>query len=68
MKKTRLVGLASLLPIVAAGWISAATSSDKDPSIATRAASEYVYLHQTRNAASALQKASDRSALQCVPD
>ena len=67
MKKAGLLGLASLLPFFALGWISTATSSDKDPAVATRA-SEYVYLHQTRNAASALQKASDRSALKCVPD
>ena len=35
---------------------------------ATPGAAEYVYLHQTRNGASALQKVSDRSRLQCVAD
>lgn len=67
MKKTGLLGLASLLLFIALGWISAAASGDKDPAAAARA-SEYVYLHQTRNAGSALQRASDRSALQCVAD
>jgi len=31
-------------------------------------ASDYVYLHQTRNGASALQKVSDRSPLQCTAE
>ncbi len=33
---------------------------------ASPGAAEYVYLHQTRNGSSALQKMSDRSRLQCA--
>jgi hypothetical protein len=67
MDKTRLLGLAILLPVIAYGWISAAASSGNDQAPASWA-SEYVYLHQTRNGASTLQKVTDRSPLQCVAD
>lgn len=67
MEKTRVLGLAMLLPVIAYGWISVAASSGHDPAPALWA-SEYVYLHQTRNGASTLQKVTDRSPLQCVAD
>ena len=68
MTKTRILGLAILLPVATYGWISAAASSGNDPAPSGLWASEYVYLHQTRNGASALQKVADRSPLQCVAD
>ena len=61
------MGLATLLPLIAYGWISVAESRSKDH-VSLLQASDYVYLHQTRNGASPLQKVSDRSPLQCVAE
>ena len=68
MKKAGFMGLATLLPLIAYGWISVAESRAKEPVVSTMQASDYVYLHQTRNGASALQKVSDRSPLQCTAE
>ena len=53
--------LLSTLSIGAVARAQVAAGSNASPG-----AAEYVYLHQTRNGSSALQKISDRSRLQCA--
>ena len=62
-----IVGVATLLSFIAYSWVSVAESRGKDLSSSMQA-SDYVYLHQTRNGASPLQKVSDRSPLQCTAE